>query len=111
MPDIVNGPVRVDIRSFGVRTPPCTRDNPTYGIIGLFHLLPPAGVAVAAGGARPRKSSITDSAGMSSEASARTGVRHGPQSGSGQPRWAVRDNTRTRYIRVPADIGAWRVGF
>ena len=32
----------VDVRSFGVRTPPCTREKPTYGIIGLFHLLPPA---------------------------------------------------------------------
>ena len=37
-----NGAVSVDVRSFGVRTPPCTREHPTYGIIGLFHLLPPA---------------------------------------------------------------------
>jgi hypothetical protein len=42
VPGVVNEPVKVDIRSFGVRTPPCTRDNPTYGIIGFFHLLPPA---------------------------------------------------------------------
>ena len=41
-PNIVEEPVSVDIRSFGVRTPPCTRENPTYGIIGLFHLLPPS---------------------------------------------------------------------
>ena len=42
VPNIVEKPVRVDIRSFGVRTPPCTKENPTYGIIGLFHLLPPS---------------------------------------------------------------------
>ncbi|WP_163192733.1 DUF4914 family protein [Clostridium thermarum] len=39
---IVNEPVEVDIRSFGVRTPPSTKENPNYGIIGLFHILPPA---------------------------------------------------------------------
>jgi hypothetical protein len=42
VPDVVNGEVIVDIRSFGVRCPPCTKENPTYGIMGLFHLLPPA---------------------------------------------------------------------
>ena len=29
VPNIVNEPVTVDIRSIGVRTPPCTRENPT----------------------------------------------------------------------------------
>jgi len=42
IPDIVDGPVTVDIRSLGVRTPPCTHRKPSYGIIGLFHILPPA---------------------------------------------------------------------
>lgn len=42
IPDIVNEPVEVDVRSFGVRTPPCTRENPSYGILGLLHILPPA---------------------------------------------------------------------
>jgi len=42
IPGIVDGTVTVDLRSFGVRTPPCTREEPTYGIIGLVHLLPPA---------------------------------------------------------------------
>jgi len=41
VPGIVDGAVTVDVRSFGVRTPPCTRDNPSYGILGLFHVLPP----------------------------------------------------------------------
>jgi hypothetical protein len=40
--NIVNHPVGVDIRSFGIRTPMCSRENPSYGIVGLFHILPPA---------------------------------------------------------------------
>jgi Domain of unknown function (DUF4914) len=42
VPGVVNEPVAVDIRSFGIRTPPCTRERPSYGIVGLLHLLPPA---------------------------------------------------------------------
>ncbi len=42
VPDIVSDPVEVDVRSFGVRTPPCSRQNPSYGILGMFHILPPA---------------------------------------------------------------------
>ena len=50
IPNVVDGPVAVDIRSFGVRTPPCTREAPSYGIIGLFHILPPRpGLGLAAG--------------------------------------------------------------
>ncbi|HAR63082.1 MAG: DUF4914 domain-containing protein [Candidatus Margulisiibacteriota bacterium] len=40
--DVVNTPVEVDFRSFGVRTPFCSEANPSYGIIGMFHILPPA---------------------------------------------------------------------
>lgn len=42
MPGIVAGPVEVDVRSFGVRMPPATAEKPSYGIVGLFHVLPPA---------------------------------------------------------------------
>ena len=42
VPNIHQGAVNIDVRSFGVRCPPCTSENPTYGIMGLFHLLPPA---------------------------------------------------------------------
>ncbi|ASB49904.1 DUF4914 family protein [Alkalitalea saponilacus] len=38
----VNKNVTVDIRSFGVRTPPSSLESPNYGIFGLFHILPPA---------------------------------------------------------------------
>ena len=69
MPGVVNEPVTVDIRSFGVRTPPCTRERPSYGIIGLFHLLPPAlawlwRLVSPRGHANP---SIVETEGMSSE--------------------------------------------
>ncbi len=42
VPNVLDGPVEVDVRSFGVRTPPCTREEPNYGIIGMLHILPPA---------------------------------------------------------------------
>lgn len=42
VPSVINKPVTVDVRSFGVRTPPSSMENPNYGIFGLFHILPPA---------------------------------------------------------------------
>lgn len=42
VPDIVSEPVEVDVRSFGVRMPPSTRENPTYGIMGMLQIIPPA---------------------------------------------------------------------
>ncbi len=42
IPDVIDEPIEVDVRSFGVRTPPSTRENPNYGIIGMFHTLPRA---------------------------------------------------------------------
>ena len=39
---IVTEPVEVDVRSFGVRMPPSTAEHPSYGILGLMHILPPA---------------------------------------------------------------------
>jgi hypothetical protein len=41
VPDIVSGEVEIDYRSFGVRTPFCSEKEPSYGIIGMFHILPP----------------------------------------------------------------------
>ncbi|WP_347840350.1 DUF4914 family protein [uncultured Draconibacterium sp.] len=38
----IDGAVSVDVRSFGIRTPKCSIEDPTYGIVGLFHILPPA---------------------------------------------------------------------
>lgn len=42
VPDVISDTVHVDIRSFGVRCPPCTSEKPTYGIMGMFHILNPA---------------------------------------------------------------------
>jgi len=69
IPNVVNGPVDVDVRSMGVRTPPCTKEHPTYGIVGLFHVLPPSlawlwRLVAPRGHANP---SIVDKEGMSSE--------------------------------------------
>jgi hypothetical protein len=67
--NVLNGAATIDVRSFGVRTPPCTREKPTYGIIGIFHILPTcAGLVVAAGISRGFDNpSILDTEGMSSE--------------------------------------------
>ena len=40
--NVVNEPVAVDVRSFGVRMPPATAERPTYGIMVLMHIVPPA---------------------------------------------------------------------
>jgi hypothetical protein len=39
---VIDQPMGVDVRTFGVRMPACTKDNPTYGIMGLTHFVPPA---------------------------------------------------------------------
>lgn len=116
VPEIVHGTVTVDIRSLGIRTPPCTRQQPTYGIAGLMHLLPPAlawiwRLVAPRGHSNP---SIVEKEGMSSE-----GV------GSYWPfatgRRVVQANLilqqivstpKVRYILCPNQhIGAWEVGF
>jgi len=69
IPGIVHNPVNVTIRNFGLRTPPCTAEHPTYGIAGYLHFLPPAlawiwRLVAPRGHANP---SITDSDGLTSE--------------------------------------------
>ena len=116
VPNIVNQPTEVDVRSFGVRTPPCTKEHPTYGIIGLFHILPPAlawlwRLVAPRGHDNP---SITDTEGMTSE-----GVgSYWPFATGKQVDQAnlllsqIMETPNTRYILVPNQhIGAYRVGF
>jgi len=69
MPNVVDGSVEVHFRNFGIRTPPCTKEQPTYGIVGFLHVLPPAlgwlwRLVSPRGHDNP---SITDSGGMTSE--------------------------------------------
>lgn len=40
--NIVDSPVEIDVRSFGVRMPPSTAANPNYGIMGLMQIIPPS---------------------------------------------------------------------
>ncbi len=114
--NVVNKPVRVDVRSFGIRTPPCTSEHPSYGIIGLFHCLPPAlawlwRLVSPRGYANP---SITDSEGMSSE-----GVGSYWPFATGRKvdqanllLQQMLDSPATRYKLIPNQhIGAYEVGF
>ena len=116
IPQIVNEPVEIDVRSFGVRTPPCTKENPTYGIIGMLHVLPPSlawlwRLVAPRGHGNP---SIIDTEGMTSE-----GV------GSYWPFATGRmvdqanllleqivNSPNTRHILIPnQNIGAYKVDF
>jgi hypothetical protein len=116
VPNSVKGPVQVDIRSFGVRAPACTKENPSYGIMGLMHVLPPAlawlwRLVAPRGHANP---SIVDTAGMSSE-----GVgSYWPFTPGKRVAQAnllleqFRESPATRYVLIPNQhIGAWETGF
>ena len=116
VPGILDGPVSVDIRSFGVRTPPCTKEKPSYGIVGLFHLLPPAlawlwRLVAPRGHANP---SIVGGEGMTSE-----GVGSYWPFATGlmvdQANLLLKqimDTPKVRYILCPNQhVGVWRTGF
>lgn len=116
VPGIVSGTASVDIRSFGVRTPPCSKKNPSYGIIGMFHLLPPAlawlwRLVAPRGHANP---SIVAAEGMSSE-----GVGSYWPFATGRMvdhanllLQQIADTPRVRYILCPNQhIGAWKTSF
>jgi hypothetical protein len=116
IPGVVKGPVDVSIRSMGIRTPPCTAQQPTYGIIGIFHLLPPAlawlwRLVAPRGHANP---SIVQTEGMSSE-----GVgSYWPFATGRRVDHAnlllhqIMETPQVRYILTPnQNIGAWEVGF
>jgi len=116
VPGVVNEPVCVDVRSLGIRTPPCTRESPSYGILGLFHVLPPAlawlwRLATPRGFSNP---SIVGTEKMSSE-----GVgSYWPFATGKRVKQAnllleqIQNTPRTRYVLIPNQhIGAWEVGF
>ena len=116
VPGVVNGAAEVDVRSFGVRTPPCTAAHPSYGIIGMLHVLP-ASLAWLWRLVAPRghdNPSITDTGGMTSEGVGSfwpfvTGraVNH-----ANQLLEQIMDTLSTRHKLIPNQhIGAYRVGF
>jgi hypothetical protein len=112
----VQGSVSVDIRSFGLRTPICSRENPNYGILGLFHILPPTlawiwRLVAPRGFKNP---SIVDSGQMSSEGvgsywpfAAGKRINH-----ANMLLKQIIENPRTTYTLTPNQyIGVWKVGF
>jgi hypothetical protein len=116
VPDVISDPVSVDVRSFGVRTPPCSLENPSYGILGLFHVLPPAlawlwRLVSPRGFANP---SIVDKGNMESE-----GVgSYWPFATGEMVRHAnllleqIINTPRVRYTLTPNQhVGVWKVGF
>ncbi|MFW6338059.1 MAG: DUF4914 family protein [Alkalispirochaetaceae bacterium] len=116
IPDVVDGPVSVDVRSFGVRTPPCTREKPNYGIIGMLHILPPAlawlwRLVAPRGHSNP---SIVTREGLSSE-----GVgSYWPFATGKKVTQAnllldlIQQTPQTRFVLIPNQyIGAYHVGF
>ncbi len=116
VPHVTTKKVEIDIRSFGVRTPPCSKEPPSYGILGIMHILPPAlawlwRLVSPRGYSNP---SIVDSGEMSSE-----GVgSYWPFSTGRRVTQAnlllkqFQEAHKTRYILTPNQhIGAWETGF
>lgn len=116
VPGVLNRPVSVDVRSFGVRTPPCSLEAPSYGILGLFHILPPAlawlwRLVSPRGHANP---SIVSSGGMESEGVGSywpfaTGkmIHH-----ANMLLEQIVATPRVRYVLTPNQyVGVWKVGF
>lgn len=116
VPDVVDEPVEVDFRSFGIRAPFSSAVKPSYGIIGMLHILPPAlawlwRLVAPRGDSNP---SITSTEGLSSEGVGSfwpfaTGkyVNH-----ANLLLRQIVDTPKTRYILFPNQhIGAWKVSF
>ncbi|MCG8311243.1 MAG: DUF4914 family protein [Cytophagales bacterium] len=116
VPGIYSDPIRVDIRSIGLRTPPCTQEKPNYGIVGILHILPPAlawlwRLVAPRGHANP---SIIQTKGISSE-----GVgSYWPFATGKKVKQAnllldqVRNTPGVKYILTPNQyIGAWKTSF
>jgi len=116
VPNVIGHAVSVDVRSFGVRTPPSSMEDPNYGIIGMFHLLPPAlgwlwRLVSPRGHANP---SIIGGTGMGSEGVGSywpfaTGkmVHH-----ANMLLEQIISTPETRFTLVPNQyIGVWKVGF
>jgi len=113
---IQDDPVEIDYRSLGLRTPPCTTENPSYGIFGILHILPPAlawlwRLVAPRGYANP---SIIDGEDLVSE-----GVgSYWPFATGRRVDHAnlllkqIINTPKTRYTLIPNQhIGAWKVGF
>ena len=112
----IEEPCEVDIRSFGIRTPPSTKENPSYGIVGMMHILPMSlawlwRLVAPRGYANP---SIVDSGGLASE-----GVGSYWPFATGKMVTQANllleqmiNTPKTKYMLIPNQyIGAYKVGF
>ena len=116
--DVLTGPQRVDVRSFGVRCPPTHKDSQLYGILAMMHVLSPAlawlwRLVAPRGHANPsiqaQKTKEMQSEGVGSYWAFATGRR------VDQANLLLRqimDTPETRHVLIPNQhIGAWKVGF
>ncbi len=116
IPNIENSETAIDYRSFGIRTPPCTSKNPSYGIIGFFHILPPAlawlwRLVAPRGHDNP---SIISSEGMSSEGIGTYGpfLTGSPVKHANMLLEQFIKNNNTCNVLFPNQyVGAWKTGF
>ncbi|SNS66516.1 protein of unknown function [Micrococcales bacterium KH10] len=122
---IVNEPQQVDVRTFGVRMPACTTEKPSYGIMGICHVIPPA-LAWLWRLIAPRGDKNPSIGATAEEAET---IKHGGMVGEGVGSyWPFSTGTKvaaanllleqilgapqTRYVLTPNQhIGAYRVGF
>lgn len=120
MKNIQDGPIEIDYRSFGLRTPPCTKENPSYGIFGMLHILPPAlawlwRLVAPRGFGNP---SITSTGGNAFKLESEGVGSFWPFATGKRVDLAnilleqFMTTTKTRNILIPNQhIGAWEVGF
>jgi hypothetical protein len=117
VPNVISRPVSVHVRSFGTRMPPCTKEHPSYGIMGMFHIIPPSlawlwRLVSPRGYANP--SILETESGMSSEGVGSywpfaTGRRVAQANLLLQQ---IKSNTRVHYVLCPNQhVGAWKVSF
>ena len=116
IPHIISSPVEVDVRSFGVRMPPATASQPSYGILGLMHIIPPAlawlwRLVAPRGFKNPSISggSHLDSEGVGSYWPFATGKR---VQQANLLLEQILNCSATRYVLIPNQhIGIYRIGF
>lgn len=122
---VINEPEAVDVRTFGVRMPACTRTKPSYGIMGMTHFVPPS-IAWLWRLIAPRGDK-NPSIGESSDAVKK--LEHGGLVAEGVGSFwpfstgtkvaaanlqlrQILDYPRTRYVLTPNQhVGAYKVGF
>ncbi len=122
---VVDEPREVDVRTFGVRMPACTREVPNYGVMGMMHVVPPS-LAWLWRLVAPRGDKNPSIGESDAE---RTTLRHGGMVAEGVGSFwpfstgtkvaaanlvlrQIVEQSRTRYVLVPNQhIGAYKVGF